>query len=106
MLDKAEILAYLKELKPELEKDGITKIGLFGSYAKDEAHAFSDIDIVVESNAKKMIERFGSAMSAICFFDELKHKIAKRFKRSIDLCDTTSMSIEKKELLTQGAIYV
>lgn len=105
MLTKDEILDYLKEIKPELEKDGITKIGLFGSYAKGTAHPFSDIDIVVESNAKKMIEKFGNPMSAICFFDELKHKISKKFKRSVDLCDTTSMSFDKKNILMQGVIY-
>ena len=36
-LTKESILAYLSELKPGLEKDGIQKIGLFGSYAKGYA---------------------------------------------------------------------
>ncbi len=106
MVTKDEILDYLREIKPQLEKDGITKIGLFGSYAKDEAHFFSDIDIVVESNAKKMVSKFGNPMSAICYFDKLKDKIATKFKKSVDLCDITSMSLDKKNVLTQGAIYV
>nr|MBP3725212.1 nucleotidyltransferase domain-containing protein [Campylobacter sp.] len=105
MPKKDEILAYLKELKPKLEKNGITKIGLFGSYAKDTANAFSDIDIVIESNAKIMVKKLGSPFSAICFIDEIKQKIAKKFKRSVDLCDTTSMPLDKKNQLTQGAIY-
>lgn len=34
---KEPILLYLKELKPKLQKEGITEIGLFGSFTKEEA---------------------------------------------------------------------
>ena len=50
VITKEQILAYLRELKPQLQKDGIEKIGLFGSYAKDRASIFSDIDIVIATN--------------------------------------------------------
>lgn len=43
-----------------------------------------------------MVKRLGSPFSAICFIDEIKQKIAKKFKRSVDLCDTTSMPLDKK----------
>lgn len=33
ILTKETMLAYLSELKPDLEKDGVQKIGLFGNYA-------------------------------------------------------------------------
>lgn len=48
-MDKSTILKYLKYKKPDFEKKyGVTKIGLFGSYARDNSHKDSDIDIVVE----------------------------------------------------------
>ncbi len=48
-MTKHEILKYLFEHKDEFyEKFKITKIGLFGSYARDEATKESDIDIVIE----------------------------------------------------------
>ncbi|MCD8212909.1 MAG: nucleotidyltransferase domain-containing protein [Campylobacter sp.] len=93
-------------MKPQLQADGITKLGLFGSYAKDNADMFSDIDIVVESNAEKMVEKLGNPFLAICYFDDIKKKISKKFHLSVDLCDTTSMPTDKKNELTQGAIYV
>ncbi len=44
-----EILKSLSDVKPYLqEKYGVQKIGLFGSYARNEATAQSDIDIYVE----------------------------------------------------------
>lgn len=43
------ILAKLRQYKPELErKYPVTKIGVFGSYARGEATDKSDIDIAVE----------------------------------------------------------
>ena len=51
-ITKEMILDYLRELKPKLAKDGVTKLGLFGSYAKDKATTNSDIDIVINVNDK------------------------------------------------------
>jgi predicted nucleotidyltransferase len=49
MTTKGEILEFLARNKEYFrEKFGITKIGLFGSYAKDEQAEDSDIDLIVE----------------------------------------------------------
>ena len=46
---KEEILSTLKESAPLLsEKYGVTRIGIFGSVARDEASEESDVDIVYE----------------------------------------------------------
>jgi uncharacterized protein len=48
-LTRDTILAELRELKPELNKRyGVSRLGLFGSFARNEAVAESDIDVVVE----------------------------------------------------------
>ncbi len=48
-IDKTNILNYLKEHYPEFKnKYNVEKIGLFGSYARDEATENSDIDIFVK----------------------------------------------------------
>ena len=47
-MTKETILNYLKIHKQEFQKKyEIESIGLFGSYARDEAHKDSDIDIFV-----------------------------------------------------------
>lgn len=49
MINKADILHKLKELKPFLKKEyAVNSIGLFGSFATNEATAESDIDLLVE----------------------------------------------------------
>ena len=48
-LDKTNILNYLKEHYSEFKsKYNVEQIGLFGSYARDEATENSDIDIFVK----------------------------------------------------------
>ena len=44
-----DVIEKLRHLKPELEQRyGVTRIGIFGSVARNEAHNESDIDIVVD----------------------------------------------------------
>ena len=48
-IDRSNILNYLKEHYSEFKnKYHVEKIGLFGSYARDEASENSDIDIFVK----------------------------------------------------------
>lgn len=105
MPTKDEILNFLRELKPELESFGIYKVGLFGSYAKGGANIASDIDVAIESS-EQTIARLGGGMRAFIYLDELRGRIANKFKISVDLCDTASMSDKKKLKLLERAIYV
>ncbi len=52
-MNKINILNYLKDHYQELhDKYSIEQIGLFGSYARDEASEDSDIDIFVKMPGK------------------------------------------------------
>jgi hypothetical protein len=49
MLNKQEILKYLAEKKTALQSEyQITKLGLIGSFARDEQTHESDIDVLIE----------------------------------------------------------
>ena len=48
MTTKEFILNSLKAQKVELRKYGVRRIGLFGSYSRDEQTNHSDIDILVD----------------------------------------------------------
>lgn len=104
MLQKNEILKYIQEIKPELEKIGICRIGLFGSFAKGNATTNSDIDIVLEST-DKFIELY-DGVEAFNYFEELRQKIMNRFGREVDICDIASMPKEKQDKILSGVIYV
>ncbi|TGN19141.1 nucleotidyltransferase family protein [Leptospira idonii] len=46
---KQELIQELSKIKPILNSDfGVLQIGIFGSFAKDQVHSNSDIDLLVE----------------------------------------------------------
>ena len=95
MLTKDEILDYLKEIKPKLQKDGIAKLGLFGSFARGNFYDFSDIDIFIETG-DKFVKNMGFS-KGILYYDMLKKQISNKFGVLVDLSDIASMSIDEKK---------
>jgi len=76
MLNKEMICTLLRTKKDEMNKQyGVTRIGLCGSYARDEQREDSDIDIVVELE---------SANTFRSFFG-LKFYLEEMFGQQVDL---------------------
>jgi predicted nucleotidyltransferase len=74
MLSQQDILNYLAQHKKEFQsKYNIEKIGLFGSYARNEANDESDIDIFV-TMPPKMFQLIA-----------LKQQIEDDLKKSVDI---------------------
>lgn len=84
MTNKQFILSQIKQLKGELRKLGVIKIGLFGSYARGEQSENSDIDILIEFEPDQ--ENFDNYMSV---YDEIE----KRFtNEKIEIVTTNGLS--------------
>jgi len=60
MTSKEYILSEMKQQKRELQNLGIVRIGLFGSYVREEQSEKSDIDILLEFEPEK--ENFDNYM--------------------------------------------
>ena len=59
-MNREEIIRLLKEHENEIKKFDIKRIGLFGSFSRDEGNEDSDIDIVVEfEKGKATFKNFG-----------------------------------------------
>ena len=101
---KDEILAYLKELKPTLQKDGIVELGLFGSYAKGTASASSDIDIVIRAN-NEFYKKF-RGFAGFIFLETLRTNIENHFGLSTDLCNIENFKDDEKDKFFKGDVYV
>lgn len=69
MTTKENILAILKTYKPELSKYGVSNIGLFGSYLRNEQSAKSDIDLLIDFEPEK--ENFDNYMAVYDMFENL-----------------------------------
>ncbi|MEC9491647.1 nucleotidyltransferase family protein [Flexistipes sp.] len=96
-LTKEQILQYLREHKKELyEKYGVRKIGLFGSYARNENKKSSDIDIVVELESDN---KFRS-------FFELKYYLEESLDMEVDLGIESAVKKEVRNQINRDIIYV
>jgi len=47
-MNRAEVIAKLKAVEPQLRARGVAALYLFGSYARDEARPDSDVDVFVD----------------------------------------------------------
>ncbi len=79
MVNSNQILAYLASNKKRFQKEyHLTKIGVFGSIARNEQNEGSDIDLVIEFE-ENTADLFG-------FKQKLKAEIMNEFKVPVDLC--------------------
>ena len=95
-MTKAEIMDYLSQHREIFfQKYGVTKIGIFGSYARDEAEEKNDIDIFAEMPPK---------------FDllvKLQDELETQLKRKIDLIRSREkMNPRLKENILREGLYV
>lgn len=69
MITKEIIIENLKSLKPQLLNLGVSSIGLFGSYSRNEQSSKSDIDILLDFEPSK--ENFDNFMAAYDLFEQI-----------------------------------
>jgi uncharacterized protein len=80
---KSDIFDFLRLNKETIDLYGVQKIGLFGSFVKNEQKNESDIDILVEFNSEKLT--YDNYISLVYFLED-------NFKRKIDLITSDSLS--------------
>ena len=91
-----DVIEKLRHLKPELEQRyGVTRLGIFGSVARNEAHNESDIDIVVDM-APDLLKRVS-----------LKAELELLFGKKVDVVRYWhGMNNYLKARIDQEAVYV
>lgn len=96
LVEKEQVLAQLRAIKAELsEQYAVSRIGIFGSLARNQAHESSDIDVVVHMQPD-LLKR-----------TRLKHELEERFGREVDVIRyRDTMNPFLKARINQEAIYV
>ena len=99
MLSKTEILTFLAEQKKKFSKEfQVTKLGLFGSYARNEQTEESDIDVLIEFAPKtdSLSEKK----------QEIRSIIQKKFNKKVDLCREKYLKPYFRSQVISSTIYV
>jgi len=85
------VLKVLREHKHEFEEQyGVTRLGIFGSVARDEAADNSDVDVVVEMapdlfgkvSLKEELERIlGAKVDLVRYWRRMNHYVKRRIDK-------------------------
>ncbi len=99
MNNKKEILDFLQINHQHIvEKYHITKLGLFGSFARDEQTSNCDVDLLIEiEDGTKNIHDLKVS---------LNNYLSKTFNRNVDLIREKYLKPYAKELILKDTIYV
>jgi len=96
MSNLSEIISKLQVSKPFLvQKYGISKIGVFGSYAREEHSAESDVDILVEFSTPIGLK-----------FVTLANELESILNEKVDLVSSRGVKPSYKEIVEQDLKYV
>jgi len=94
-MDRTEIEELLKKNKAFLAKEyNVCKIGLFGSYGRNEQTEKSDVDILVEFSGPIGFK-----------FAGLKHYLESLFNRPVDLSTAKALKPRFKDIVLSEVRY-
>jgi len=96
-MDRQEILAKLRENEAALRARGVSHAALFGSHARDDARADSDIDIMVEFDPAERITVFNYA--------GLRDYIAGLFDGPVDVVSREGLKRYVRPAVMTDVIY-
>src|SRR3990167_6139760 len=97
VFNKGQIIDLLKQNSSELEKFGVNRIGVFGSFVTGKQSAHSDIDLIVEFNEGQ--KNFHNFMQTASFAENL-------LGRKVDLLTPQSLSPYLAPLIEKEIEYV
>jgi len=94
---KQEVLTLLNNHKADLQNSGVARLGLFGSFARNEQRDGSDVDLLIEFAAGQ--KTFDNLMRVGDYLEGL-------FARRVELVTPESLSSYLKLRIVQEAEYV
>jgi uncharacterized protein len=95
-MKQTEVLALIQSQKTQIQELGVKSLDLFGSVARDQATAESDVDILIELNEP----------SGFFEFFQIQHYLEDLLQRPIDLSTIDSLKEHLREPVLSEVIRV
>ena len=96
-MDRTAIIARLRARETDLQAHGVRHAAVFGSVARDEQRADSDIDILVDLDPEVVATMFDYA--------GLKAYVASLFQRPVDVIDREALKPRLRPRAEADAVY-
>ena len=94
MTAREDVLARIKGAAPELRTHAVKELWLFGSAAREELRAGSDIDILVDFSAPVTLFEFA----------RLRRRLESLLGRSVDLVTRDALKPQLREQILREAV--
>ena len=99
MIEGKDILDFLRLKKDDFFTEvSLTKLGLFGSFAKNHSAEVSDIDLMIEFEEK--------AQNLYHKKRALRKLLQEQFNRNVDICREKYLKTYYRDRILQEVIYV
>ena len=95
-----QVLQTLRALEPELRAAGVRHVSVFGSVARGEDTASSDVDLALDLAP----DAIPSGFQFVVYVDRLKNKLTAALRRNVDIVILPARRQELKEALGREAI--
>jgi hypothetical protein len=96
-MDKGLVIETLRRHEPELKAAGIVHLSLFGSIARDEASARSDIDLIADFDRSKRLTLYSMA--------HLENRLSDLLGAKVDLSPAGSMKERVRARALREAVH-
>lgn len=94
---REDVLGLLRQNRASVEELGVKRLGLFGSFRRDEPRADSDVDLLIEFFPEK--KSFRNFMRLAFMLEDL-------FRRRVELVTLESLSPYLREAILKDVEYV
>jgi len=105
-MGQTEILETLKKLKSLYDAEGVKIIGLFGSYAQNNADIHSDIDIAYTLDHSKFSQKYYDGFSKVLKIQAIKEELECILHAKVDFISLDSSNQAFTEHIKKEMIYV
>ena len=96
----SNVLSTLRALEPELRAVGVRHISVFGSVARGEDTATSDVDLALDLAPDSTPPGF----QFVVYIERLKQRLATALSRDVDILVLPARRAELRETLSREAI--
>jgi hypothetical protein len=96
-MDKGSVIQTLRNHEPELKAAGIVHLRLFGSVARNQASAHSDVDLMADFDQSKRLTLFNMV--------RLENRLSDLLGVKVDLSPANSMKEAVRERAAREAIH-
>jgi predicted nucleotidyltransferase len=101
VMDRDTIIAKLKARELEFRRLGVESLSLFGSSARGENTAFSDVDVAVRLNRSAMPKGFGYAGR----LDALRKRLEETLDCPVDLVPEPALKARLQDAINRDRVF-